>query len=190
MKPLIATVYAAFCMLVLCACTTTKISSHTIEKPAEFYKKIIVIFSAGGDFQKRKALEDKIAELLRSAGTDAAPSYQLVANEKDKKKIVEIFKQSGGDAILLIKRSGDTDNNFLVAGAQAGTTESYTSTSRFFRATLIDIAKDKTAWIAGAKTSTLSPSEMRMFSDFQDSALGSYANNLLMEMQSSGLIKK
>ncbi|GGH61238.1 hypothetical protein GCM10010975_24720 [Comamonas phosphati] len=197
------------CMVVLCialaSCTTTNISSHTIEEITKPYESLIVAFTAGGDFQKKKTVEEKITSAIQNEGTTAIPSYKVFPYQAEKDKIYDAILLSGADAILLIQRGDEREQSYTFNGNQQASgidsrgriftyqtpnTENYSSISRGFRATLTDIRKNKVIWIAGSKSQTLAPAELRMFSDFHDSTINSYINALLDEMKKNGLIRK
>lgn len=187
----------------LAGCTTTSISSHAVEKIENPYDNIVVAFMAGGDFHRKKIIEDRVVAMMQVEGIRAIPSYKIIPPQANQEKIFDAMLSAGADAVLLIQRGTEKEASHVLQGTQtstamdnrgnqytyqAPTTESYSSIARGFQSTLVDIKKNKVVWIAGSKTNTLAPAELRMFSDFHDSAVNSYVNALLDEMKSSGLV--
>ncbi len=186
-------------------CTTTKISSHTFEKVERPYSELIVAFTSGGNFLKKKAVEDEFFIAMQAEGIKAIPSYRIILPGASREATTDAILSSGVDAILLIENGGESKSQYALNGTQLANgmdsrgnaytyqtpaTENYSSTSRDFRVSLIDIRKNKIVWIAGSSTNTLTPAELAMFSDFHNSAIRDFISTLLNEMKTSGIIRK
>lgn len=200
--------YLIYCLSILClafsGCTTTKISSHAYEKISEPYESLIVL-NSNSDFHKRKSIEEKLTSAFQGEGITVIPSYKIIPPMVTKEKITDAILQSGIDIILFIQRDNEKEQQHILSGeSKANATDSkgntytytipeneiYSSISRGFRATLIDIRKNKVIWVASSETKTLTPAELRMFSDFHDSSVDHYIKALVDEMKKSGVIRK
>lgn len=195
----------ALCMA-LAACSTTKISSHKNENLKDPYNRFAVFFLEG-DFSKRKFVEDQAVSSIQEAGATAIQGYKVISPVKSQstEESVDALLKTNADALLVIKRRGEQSNLFNLQGTesrtaidskgtmytyQAPTTESYTSSSRSFRTELIDMRKQEVVWFAESESKTLTPTELRLFSDFYESSVNNFMSKLLKKMQEDGLITK
>ena len=192
------------CMTLITGCTTTSIASHRVDQSNTQYLNFVVV-ALDNNIQIRKITEDKTTDALKGAGLHAIQGYKIHFPDinESKEQFIDSIVKSGADAVLTIGQTNASNNFYTIQGTQAATaldnrgntyiyqqpsSESYKSTSRKFRATIIDIKTNKVVWLADSESKTLSPAEIGMFTDFFETSLNSYIQKLIEEMKAGDLI--
>jgi len=177
-------------MAVLESCATTHFHGiSTSLTPGEHYKKIIV-HSNLEDIDSRKTVEDAVVKQFKAIGVSATPSYTLFPQDNHdtwdvKKKVIQAGGFDAGLVVKVINSTVETTPKGFQKTDFNQTVANFTVADFEIETKLVDTRDFEAVW----KAQTGSREGMNASGDFSlRNIMESYANTLVAELQSEGIV--
>lgn len=195
-----------FLVATAAGCTTAKISSVKEVGSTNRYDNFVIV-AKDSNIDRKKAIEDSFEEKLREENVASKAGYKIFSPLKkySNDELMDLLLSSGANAVILIERQSVNENTHTFSGYEnkslmdnkgnaytyaVPTTESYVSSSRNFRASILSMITQKIVWFADVEISTIAPSELRLLTDFRSSAVNKLSSNVVGKMKEDGIFNK